>query len=219
MRPTYIIIVGLGGIGKSLVELAVKGKNDVVVIDGKEARCHELTKKYDVLTIIGNATEEEILEEAGASRANALVATTSDDAANLMVCLAAREKGTKKVISVVNHREHIEMFKKEDISMLSNPDMTIARHLYASAKNHRGIKDCFDISGGKAEIFEVVVPNNSNVAGKRLSELNLKKGVIVAIVRNNEVILPKSDTLIQAGDSVTIFAKPEDVERVTDLFA
>jgi trk system potassium uptake protein TrkA len=111
----YLIIVGLGGIGRNLVDIATKDKNDVVVIDADEKRCKEIAEKYDVLTIVGDATERSTLEEAEVSRAKVLIATTSDDAANLMMALTAKELGTKKTVAVVNQEEHVDMFKRADI--------------------------------------------------------------------------------------------------------
>ena len=92
----YLIVVGLGGIGKNLVKIATEDKNDVVVIDMDEKRCREIAAKYDVLTIVGDATEKSTLEQAGVSKANALIATTSDDAANLMMALTAKGMGTRR---------------------------------------------------------------------------------------------------------------------------
>jgi trk system potassium uptake protein TrkA len=211
----YLIIVGLGGIGKNLVDIATKDKNDVVVIDELEKRCKE---KYDVLTIVGDATQKSTLEEANAQRANALIATTSDDADNLMMALTAKELGTKNTIAVVNQEEHVDMFKKANVTMLENPDMTVARHLYLSAKRPK-IKDFITIGGGKAEIFEVMVSEDSRAVGKVLSQLNIKKGIVVAIERNSDVIMPKGDTVVEAGDQVTIFAKAKEVEAISSLFA
>ncbi len=214
----YLIIVGLGGIGKNLVAIATKEKNDVVVIDQDEKRCREIAAKYDVLTIFGNATEQSTLKEAEASRANALIATTSDDSANLMMCLTAKGLGTKRTVAVVNQEEHAGMFKEADIFLFENPDMTVASHLYFSLKRPR-IKDFLTVSGGKAEIFEIVVSDKSRVVGKKLSMLHLKDGIIVAIERNSDIILPKRDTVIQIQDLMTVFAKAKEVERISSLFA
>ncbi len=63
----YIIIVGLGGIGKNLAKLAVEHAHTVVVIDQEEARCSELLEHYDVLAVTGNATDKTVLEEAGST--------------------------------------------------------------------------------------------------------------------------------------------------------
>ena len=199
------------------MRIATEGKNDVVVIDEDEKRCREIAEKYDVLTIVGDATQKSTLEEANAQRANALIATTSDDADNLMMALTAKELGTKNTIAIVNQEEHVEMFKKANVFMLENPDMTVARHLYLSAKRPR-IKDFITIGKGKAEIFEVVVPENSRAAGKELSQLNIKKGIVVAIERNSDVIMPTGDAVIEAGDLVTVFAKTKEVDAISSIF-
>ncbi len=199
------------------MRIATEDKNDVVVIDEDEKRCREIAEKYDVLTIVGDATQKSTLEEANAQRANALIATTSDDADNLMMALTAKELGTKNAIAIVNQEEHVEMFKNANVSMLENPDMTVARHLYLSAKRPR-IKDFITIGRGKAEIFEVVVPENSRAAGKELSQLNIKKGIVVAIERNSDVIMPTGDAVIEAGDLVTVFAKTKEVDAISSIF-
>jgi len=199
------------------VEIATKDKNDVVVIDEDEKRCKEIATQYDVLTIVGDATQKSTLEEANAHRANVLIATTSDDADNLMMALTAKELGTRSTVAVVNQEEHVEMFKKANVTMLENPDMTVARHLYLSAKRPR-IKDFIMIGRGKAEIFEVLVAANSRAAGKELYQLNIKGGTLVAIERNSDVILPKGDSVIEAGDQVTIFAKAKDVDAISSIF-
>jgi len=214
----YLIIVGLGGIGRNLVDIATKDKNDVVIVDEDEKRCKEIATKYDVLTIVGDATQKSTLEEANAQRADALIATTSDDADNLMMALTAKELGTKNTVAVVNQEEHVEMFKKAAISMLEKPDMTVARHLYLSAKRPK-IKDFITVGGGKAEIFEVIVSEKSRAAGKELSQLSIRGGIVVAIERNGDIILPKGDTLVKAGDHVTVFAMGKDVEIISSLFA
>ena len=214
----YLIIVGLGGIGRNLVDIATKSKNDVVVIDQDEKRCQEIASKYDALMIVGDATEKSTLEEAEASRANALIATTSDDAANLMMCLTAKGLGTKRTVAVVNQEEHVEMFKEADIFLFENPDMTVANHLYYSVKRPR-IKDFLTVSGGKAEVFEVVVSDKSRVVGQKLSKLHIKDGIIVAIERNGDILLPKGDTIIKTHDLITVFTKAKNVEKISSLFA
>lgn len=214
----YLIIVGLGGIGRNLVDIAIKDRNDVVIVDEDEKKCREIATRYDVLTIVGDATQKSTLEEANAQRADVLIATTSDDAANLMMALTAKELGTKNTVAVVNQEEHVEMFKKADISMLEKPDMTVARHLYLSAKRPK-IKDFITVGRGKAEIFEVIVSEKSRAAGKELSQVDIRGGIVVAIERNSDIILPKGDTLIKAGDHVTVFALEKDVETISSLFA
>jgi len=213
----YLIVVGLGGIGTNLVKIATEEKNDVVVIDENEKRCREIAEHYEVLTIVGDATQRSILAEANAHRADALIATTSNDAENFMMALTAKELGTKDVVAVVNQEEHVEMFKKANIFLLENPDMTVARQLYLSAKRP-GIKDFITIARGKAEIFEVVVAENSPTSMKELSELKIKNAIVVAIERNSDVIIPAEDTVFKVGDHVTVFAMTKEVGMVSSIF-
>jgi trk system potassium uptake protein TrkA len=214
----YLIIVGLGGIGRSLVRIATLEKNDVVVVDEDEKRCREIATQYDVLTIVGDATQRSTLEEANAQRADTLIATTSDDADNLMMSLTAKELGTRNTVAIVNQEEHTEMFKKANVTMLENPDLTVARHLYLSAKRPK-IKDFITIGRGKADIFEVIVSENSRAVGKELALLNIKGGTVVAIERKDDIILPAGNTVIEAGDHVTIFARAKEVDKINTLFA
>ena len=107
----YIIIVGLGGIGRSLVKQAVEHGNNVVVIDQNESRCSEILEHYDILAITGNATDKSTLEEAGIDRTDAFVATTSDDAVNLMTCWLAKRFHVPNVVAIVNQTAHSEIFQ------------------------------------------------------------------------------------------------------------
>ena len=102
----HVIVVGLGGIGQNLVQLLIEHKDNVAVIDKNETRCREIAAKYDLLAIVGDATDQSILEDAGASDADALIITTADDATNLMTALVGKELDIRSIISVVNQQEH-----------------------------------------------------------------------------------------------------------------
>jgi len=89
----YIVIVGAGGIGKRLTELALKdGHHNVIVIDKDQANCEEIARKYDAVAINADATQEETLDESEVRKADVLVATTNDDATNLLVVSLAKNK-------------------------------------------------------------------------------------------------------------------------------
>ena len=100
----YIIIVGAGEIGQQLTEIALANKEDVVVIDKSKEKCDEITRRYDVVAIVADATEKETFEEAGIEKADALV-TTADDATNLLVVSLAKNMGVPSLVSVVNQKE------------------------------------------------------------------------------------------------------------------
>ena len=203
----YIIIVGLGGIGKNLAKLAVEHAHNVVVIDLVEARCSELLEHYDVLAVTGNATDKTVLEEAGADRADALIATTSDDAVNLMTCWLAKKFRVPNVVAIVNQPAHSDFFKEVGVRISENPDELVASRLYYWTQNPQ-LQQLASIPGGT--IFEIVADAGAPIVDHEIRELRVKDFVFIALRRTSgELIIPSGNVKIQPGDTFTVFTKKE----------
>jgi trk system potassium uptake protein TrkA len=203
----YIIIVGLGGIGRNLVKLAVEHANNVVVIDQEEARCSEVLEHYDVLAVTGNSTDKITLEEAGIDRADAIIATTSDDSVNLMTCWLAKKFRVPNVVAIVNQSTHSEFFKEVGIRISENPDELVASRLYYWTQNPQ-LQQLASIPGGT--IFEIVAEQGAPIVGREIRELKVKDFVFIAIRRTSgELIIPSGNVRIQANDIFTVFTKKE----------
>lgn len=214
----HVIVVGLGGIGQNLVHLLIGHKDDVAVIDKNEVRCKDIASKHDLLAIVGDATDQSVLEDAGGADANALIITTADDATNLMTALVGKELDIKNIISVVNQQDHVGMFRRIGVNVEENPDMAVAQSLRRSIIRP-SVKEHLSVAGGKAEIFEITVAESSKAANKAISSLPLSKdALIIAIERDKGVIIPKGDTVLMPGDLVTIFAMSRLVDKTAKLF-
>ena len=211
----YMIIVGAGSIGASLIEIAVKEKNNVVVIDADSDRAREISNKYDITVLNGDATSAETLREAGSDRADALIATTSDDAVNLMVVSIAEGLDVQSIVSVVNDKEHAEFFRKLGANVMENPEEVVANHLYNAVKRPK-VKDFTILSKGD-QIFRLTVNEGSPLVGKTLADSS-KRGVIpntillLAVERAGERAIPSEDTVIETEDVLTVFS----LERASD---
>lgn len=203
----YIIIVGLGGIGRNLAKHAVEHAHNVVVIDQDEARCSEVLEHYDVLAVTGNATDRSVLEEAGIDRADALIATTSDDAVNLMTCWLAKKFRVQNVVAIVNQQAHSDFFKEVGVRISENPDELVASRLYYWTQNPQ-LQQLASIPGGS--IFEIVAENGSPIVGHEIREFKVKDFVFIAIRRSSgELIIPSGSVKILPGDIFTVFTKKE----------
>ena len=215
----YIVIVGAGGIGKRLTELALKdGNHNVIVIDRDQARCEEIARKYDAVAINADATQEETLDESEVKKADVLVTTTNDDAVNLMVCSLAKNKGVKHLVSVVNQEESKPMYMEKGVKMVKNPNVVMAEHLYKSIK-HPNVEEYMNV-GKYAEIFRLPVSPNSKLSNKKIKDIGLpKKSLIVAIERDSKFIIPTDDVELFAGDRVTVLAHKDQVDKVAKLFS
>jgi len=215
----YIVIIGAGGIGKRLTELALKDSNhNVIVIDKDQARCEEIARKYDVVAINADATQEETLDESEVKKADVLVTTTNDDATNLMVIGLAKNKGVKHLVSVVNQEESKPMYMEKGVKMVKSPNIVMAEHLYKSIK-HPNVDEYMNV-GKYAEIFRLPIAPNSKLSGKTIRQIGLpKKALIVAIERDNKFIIPTEDVKLFAGDKVTVLAHKDQVDKVAELFS
>ena len=203
----YIIIVGLGGIGKNLAKQAVEHANNVVVIDQEENRCSDVLEHYDVLAVTGNATDKTTLEEAGIDRADALIATTSDDSVNLMTCWLAKKFRVPNVVSIVNQSSHSDFFKEVGVRISENPDELVASRLYYWTQNPQ-LQQLASIPGGT--IFEIVAEQGAPIVGHEIRELKVKDFVFIAIRRSGgELIIPSGNVKIQPNDIFTVFTKKE----------
>ena len=215
----YIVIIGAGGIGKQLTEIALKdGNHNVIVIDKDQTRCEEIARKYDAVAINADATQEETLDESEVKKADVLVTTTNDDATNLMVVALAKNKGVKHLVSVVNQDESKPMYMEKDVKMIKSPNVVMAEHLYKSIK-HPNVEEYMNV-GKYAEIFRLPISQDSKLSGKTIKRIGLpKKCLIVAIERDHKFIIPTEDVGLFSGDKVTILAHKDQVDKVAALFS
>jgi trk system potassium uptake protein TrkA len=177
------------------------------VIDQDEARCSEILEHYDVLAVTGNATDKTVLEEAGIDRADALIATTSDDSVNLMTCWLAKKFRVPNVVAIVNQPSHSDFFKEVGVRISENPDELVASRLYYWTQNPQ-LQQLASIPGGT--IFEIVAERGAPIVDHEIRELKVKDFVFIAIRRAGGVlIIPSGNVKIQSGDIVTVFTKKE----------
>lgn len=218
----YIIIVGAGGIGTPLIEMATGSGHEVVVIERDEAAADRIADNYDCLVINADATMMSTLDDADIERADALITTTERDATNVMVCLLARKREVPAVVSVVHDPDHMELFEEIGISTMENPSRLIAEHLFRSVVRP-SIVDYLRI-GEEAEVFEITIDEDAPIAGKTLREAasdGTLRGeiLIVAVERDeSEPITPRGDTALHPGDLVTVYSAEGATPEVTDIF-
>ncbi|TET11955.1 MAG: TrkA family potassium uptake protein [Candidatus Thorarchaeota archaeon] len=211
----YMIIVGAGTIGARLIDIAIKEKNNVVVIEENVERAKEISNKYDVTVLNRDATSAESLREAGSDRTNVLITTTSDDAVNLMVVSIANRLEIPSIVSVVNEKDHAEFFRKLGANVMENPEDVVANHLYTAVK--RPQVDDFTILSNGAQVFRIMVKEEGPLVGKSTSEIRKQEIIpssvlIVAIERGGNTQIAEGETVIESEDLLTFYS----VQRVTD---
>lgn len=219
----YIIIVGAGDIGTPLIEIAIRSGNEVVVIEKDDAKADQAASEHDCLVLNADATTKEILEDAGASQADAIISTTDQDATNIMVCLLAKELEIPTVVSVVHNPEHMGLYRQIGVNTMENPQQLIAEYLYRSVARP-AIVDYLRI-GEEAEVFEITITEDAPIADKTIEQA-VQSGIIpddvliIAVERDGQdpPITPRGETKIKPGDLVTVYSAFGADPELTDLF-
>ena len=126
----YLIVVGAGPAGSSLIDLAFKEGHEVALIETNEEQARKVVQNASVSVFQADIAEGGILDEAEAGRADGIIATTRDDAANLMAMFLGKEYGIKSLVSLVNEPQHQKLFQRLGVRIFADPEVVIAKHLY-----------------------------------------------------------------------------------------
>lgn len=209
-----IIIVGCGKVGTSIAnELNAEG-HEIRLIDINKNAVRRLSDSIDAMGIEGNGATYETLAEAEVSSADLVIAATARDEINLYTCLMAKTAGAKNTIARVRNPEYTnDLHRIKDtlgLSMSINPELTAALEI-SRLLRYSGALEIDSFSKGGAELIKVVIPENSLVTGKAISKIDILKGKvrICTVERGSEVYIANGDFVIEAGDKVSVVAKPE----------
>lgn len=218
----YLIVVGAGLVGSSLIKLALNDGHDVALIERDEQRAQEAAQKFDALVLHADIAQGNIFEEADIGRADALIATTSDDATNLMVMFLGKEYGVKMLLSLVNVKEHQGMFKTLGVQMVVDPEKIVAQHLYDRLRIPKA-EDVITLAHGE-QLFEAAIGATSPLIGRTTADvmhrgLLSRKLIIISIRRDNEtILLPADDVTLQVGDHLIVFSQKALSGAQSELF-
>ncbi|WP_202318748.1 Trk system potassium transporter TrkA [Archaeoglobus neptunius] len=215
-----IVIAGAGEVGYSLAtSLALK--HDVCVIESDASRYGRVSE-LDVHAIQGNAANMRILKQAEVDRADVFLAVTGNDEVNLLSGLAARKVGARNVIVRVENPDYVERPIVKDHPL--GYDVVICPQLALAQEAARliGIPGAIEIvtfSGGRVEMIELQVMKNSKADGRAVKDLHLPPNVVItSVYRNGEVVIPRGDTVLKAGDRIAIVGRTKDIEALKGVF-
>jgi trk system potassium uptake protein TrkA len=213
-----IMVVGATRIGMHLSRLLEKEVN-IVLIDEDEDRCKMASERLlSSLVIHGSGTDDEVLLEEGIGNVDAFLATTNSEETNILSCILAKQYGAKKTLALVDRPELKNMLEGIGIDIAISPRLAtvsgILQHVHRAEMLSLSV-----LHKGEARIVELKVSPASKIAGKKLKRANFPKNTLVgAIVRNNSVIIPGGEDVVNVGDSLIVFARTDTIPKLVRLF-
>ena len=218
------ILIAGGGQAASLVAARlIREGNEVVLVEQSLERCHQLEEVLDAKVIHGNAASIRVLREADIRTADMLIALTSEDQINVLVCLIASvESDVKfKVARIRTHEvnDWRRILRKAGlhIDLIIHPETEIADRILRVVRLP-GVSDVIDFAEGRVKLFGMNIEEKSWVSHKTVEDLDRagppKNSLIALIFRGQQVIVPHGAEVLNPGDHVYIVTTAEELESV-----
>ena len=223
-----ILIVGGGNIGFNLAKNIEENLDAarVKIIEKNKERAEFLASELNnTIVINGDALDEEVLAEANLEEAETVLALTNDDEDNLMVSVLVekfakdeKEIDDKRTMALINKPNYSLLQNSLKIDDLIDPRMntvsSILKHI------HKGtIETAYTIMNGEYEVIEAEIIETSELINKELKNSNLPEEIrIGAVLRDEKVIIPRSDFVFQKDDKVVFLAKKDSISVVENIF-
>lgn len=220
-----VIIAGVGNVGYHLAKLLSAEGQDIVLIDRAPDKLKQAANQVDADTIRGNATSYAVLEEAGVSEADLLIAVTSSEDANIATAIIAKHLGAKRTISRISNTEFL--YKKDKLNLkhlgiddIISPESLAAKEIKRLLKEV-ALTDSFEFQKGLLQLIGVHIDENSPLKGKSMldvAKLNPDQTFMtVAILRENETIIPYGETTFEEHDHAYFIAQQDGVDKLLFL--
>ncbi len=214
-----IVIVGAGKVGKQIGIKLTREGHDVVIIDNDKDVLSRSGNEMDAICVEGNGADYRVQREAGVAGADVLIAATAHDEVNMLCCLIGHKLGAKRAIARVRDPEYTAQldFLKEELglSMAINPELAASEEIERLLRIPSALNVEF-FARGRVELVEVRLNADNPLIGHQLVEINRKfqfKVLVCAIQRGENIIIPKGDFVLEAGDKLHVSAAPEEMAR------
>ncbi len=188
------------------------------ILDRDPSRCRELAESLPgALVLRGDATDMELLEMEGVEGTDGFVALTDRDEVNMLVALLAKNSGARRVIPLIHKEEYMDLVDRMGLDAAVSPRISAANAILRHVR--RGsVASVATLKGGRAEAIETVIAPEAPIAGKRVRDIRFPKGAMLGIlVKGNEVIIPRGQDSVEAGDLAIFFVLPHALEAVGRL--
>src|SRR3954463_13846062 len=214
-----VAIAGAGNVGTYIAGDLKEAGHEVLVLEKDRDLVARLRPNLDVEWFIADACEVNSLHEAGLGDVDVMVAATGDDEDNLVVSLLAKQEfAVPRVVARVNHPKNEWLFNETwgvDVSV-STPHLLTA--LVEEAVSVGSLVRLLQFEGGEARLVEVTLADTSPAVDRSVADLGVPRdATLVAVVREGHVVVPRGDTVLQAGDEVLALVTEDSEDAVKGI--
>lgn len=216
----YIIVVGGGKVGYYLTKTLMNEGHEVLVIERDRRKCDMMAEELGSIVLRGDGAEALTLAEAGANRADVVVAVTGDDEDNLVICQIAKKRfGVGRSIARINNPKNEHIFTILGIDATVSSTNIIMSQVEQEIPKH-ALVHLLSLKHSNLEIVEKVIAPDAKIVGKSLKDLTLPAHCVISLViRGDNLIIPTGATVFEAGDEIVALAKVESEAALRAMLA
>lgn len=221
-----IVIAGAGEVGSHLAKMLSGEANDITVIDMRQDRLDALSATTDVITVSGNPSAINVLQDAGVAEADLFIAVNPSDSqdVNIVSAMLAKKLGSKKATARINNEEYLSyenkyLFTEMGIDLMFYPEKIAAGEIIDLLRRTAST-DSMDFARGKLQIAVFKLEEDSSLLGMSMEEFSTVAAGqghnfrVVAIARNNDTIIPRFDTRFKYHDLVFIISRRDGMDML-----
>lgn len=209
-----VIVVGSGHILYYLARQFTRKELDIQIVTPSRQEAKELSQRLNRPVLAGDATDPRILEDAGAFRADVVLALSPNDEDNLAVCQIARQKyKVPRTIALVNDPENEDVFHQLEVSVAISATRILSSILEEQA-GFEEIGKLISVAEGQVSVAELVLREDSPAAGLPIEALTLPdEALIGGIIRNGKVLIPKGGSQLLGADRLILIATEASMDE------
>jgi trk system potassium uptake protein TrkA len=213
-----VMILGGNDLGFATAKRLEKEYNVTLVEKSKE-RCRYLNEElHNTLIINGDFANFDLLEEEGLNRMDAFIALTGNSETNIIASLTAKNHGVYKTIAQVENKEYVHISQNIGVDTLINKKLIAANNIFRFVRKGR-VEAITSLHGVEAEVIEYVIHKNNQLTRKPLKDLHFPDTAMIGgVIRGEQSLIPDGDFQLQIDDKVIVFALPQAIGKLEQLF-
>jgi trk system potassium uptake protein len=215
----YAIVAGGGKVGFFLARELIDHEHEVLLIENNTERAESIANELGNVVLRGNADEASTLADAGAERADVVIAVTGDDEDNLVICQVAKRRfGTRRTIARINDPRNERIFRILGIDATVNATQVMLSVLEQEIPQSN-LVPLLRLRNTDVEVVEAIVDTRSPLVGHQLREVDLPpESTIAVVIRDDAAFFPNGTTVLEAGDEVVALTRNVHEPRLRSLF-
>lgn len=218
-----IIVIGMGEVGKHIATVLSGEEHNVKIVDSDPEVLARVSGQVDAMSMLGQGAAPSTLKQLGAERCDLLIAVTDNDEINMLACHLAKELGTRKAIARVSGQEYLGggfgfYYNLLGIDLVLSPQILAATEIIKLIRSLDAVL-VENFADNRIEMLQLPIREARPAVGVPLRDLDTPANVlVVAIQRDEEILVPSGDDSVQVNDEVFLIGRTEDIHKTETIF-